>query len=196
MSSYISLQQAARNGRIDLLANLLIESPSILADFRLTSLEESILHVATKSGQLNFVHELMKIDPNLATEPNKDGFRPLDVAVIMGHFGIVEEILSFNRDLCLLEGKDRRTALHYAAIKGRVDVIGLLLRFCPDAIRDATVYDETVLHLAVKNHQVDAFTALLKWVENVNAESIVNTSDGDGNTVLHIAVLTKQYEVK
>ncbi|KAK6162697.1 hypothetical protein DH2020_002538 [Rehmannia glutinosa] len=194
MASYLLLEEAARQGKIDVLDNLLKENPSFLANYKLISLSESLLHVATKSGQLKFVHELMKLDPDIAREMNKDGFRPLDVAVIMGKIGIVKEILSYNQDLCLLKGKDQRTALHYAVLKGRIDVIDELLYFCPNCIQDVTAHEETALHLAVKSYQFDAFDALVKWLGRLGKESIVNSGDGDGNTVLHVSVSTKQHE--
>ncbi|KAK6162706.1 hypothetical protein DH2020_002547 [Rehmannia glutinosa] len=194
MANYLLLEEAARQGKIDVLDNLLKENPSILAYYKHISLSESLLHVATISGQLNFVGELMKIDPDIAREMNKDGFRPLDIAVIMGKIGIVKEILSYNQDLCLLKGKHQRTALHYAVLKGRIDVIDELLYFCPNCIHDVTVHEENALHLAVKGYQFDAFAALVKWLERLGKESMVNLGDGDGNTVLHIAVSTKQHE--
>ncbi|KAL2234333.1 UNVERIFIED_CONTAM: Protein ACCELERATED CELL DEATH 6 [Sesamum indicum] len=187
------LSEAARDGKLDVLENLLRENPSALADFRLTSLAESLLHVATKSGQLSFVHELMRIDPGIAPELNKNGFRALDIAVIMGNLEMVKEILRFDQGLCLLKGKDQRTALHYAAIKGRTEIIDELLQSCPDSIQEVTVHGETALHLAVKSYQFDAFSALVKWLQRLSKAPVVNMGDGDGNTVLHLAVSTKQY---
>ncbi|KAL3815019.1 hypothetical protein ACJIZ3_016508 [Penstemon smallii] len=188
------LFEAAKNGRRDFLERLVKENPTILADLRLTFLEESLLHVATKLGQLGFVHELLEIDPDIATELNKDGFRPLDIAVIIGNLEMVKEILRFNGNMLVrLKGKEGRTALHYAAIKGRADVIDELLCIGPDCIVDITVHEETALHLAVKFHQFDVFAVLVKWVEMLNKGSIINMGDGDGNTVIHLAVSTKQH---
>ncbi|KAL6507637.1 hypothetical protein OROGR_023832 [Orobanche gracilis] len=189
----MELFEAARQGKVDVLAMLLQEYPSLLADIRLTSLVESVLHVATKSGQLDFARDIMKIDPDIARDINRDGYRVLDIAVIMGNLAIVEMILRFNRDLCQLKGKDNRTALHYAAVKGRVDIIDELLSTWSDAIQDITVYGETALHLALRHYQFDAFYELVKWSERLGKESIINIQDDDGDTILHLAVSTKQY---
>ncbi|CAI9770371.1 unnamed protein product [Fraxinus pennsylvanica] len=188
-----NMLDAARTGNLEVLKFFLEENPSILADLRLMSPTESLLHVATKAGQLNFVHELMKLDPEIAEELNKDGFRPLDIAVIMGNLLIVKELLKANRKLCRLKGKDQRTALHYAAIKGRIDIIDELLSTCPDSIQDITGHGETFLHLSLKNYQCDAFSMSIKWLERLGKESVVNLGDCHGNTVLHIAVFTKQH---
>ncbi|KAH6756832.1 hypothetical protein C2S52_023565, partial [Perilla frutescens var. hirtella] len=178
------LEEAARHGKLDILENMVKGNPAILADFKLKSLGESLLHQATKCRQPSFVRELMKIDPDVAGDIDKDGFRPLDVAVIMGDLMIVEEILCFNKIYACSKAKME---------EGRIDVIDVLLNWCPDSIEDVTVHEETALHLAVKNHQFDAFIALLKWVERLNKESMFNMGDHQGNTILHIAVLTKQY---
>ncbi|KAL2460948.1 Ankyrin repeat family protein [Abeliophyllum distichum] len=187
------LLDAARAGNLEVLENFLEENPSILADLRLISPTESLLHVATKAGQLNFVLQLLKLDPEIAGELNKDGFRPLDIAVIMGNLSIVKELLRANCKLCRLKGKYQRTALHYAAMKGRVDIIDELLSTCPDSIQDITDHGETSLHLSVKNYQFDACSMLINWLERLGMESLVNLGDCDGNTVMHIAVLTKQH---
>ncbi|CAI9786895.1 unnamed protein product [Fraxinus pennsylvanica] len=187
------LFDAARAGNVEVLVKFLDENPSILDDLRLISPSESLLHVATKARRLNFVHEVLKLDPEIAGELNNDGFRPLDIAVIMGALSIVKELLRANGELCRLQGKYRRTALHYASMKGRVDIIDELLSTCPDSIQDITYHRETSLHLSVKNYQFDAFRILIKWLERLGMQPVVNLADCDENTVLHIAVLTKQH---
>lgn len=194
MATKMLLEDAARYGKLDILDYLVKENPAAVADFKLKSPDQPLLHEATKCQHLRFVRELMKIDPDAPREMDRDGFRALDIAVIIGNLEIVKELLRFNRDLCVLKGKDGKTALHHAAINGRVDAIDVLLNSCPGSIGDPTVHAETALHLAVKNHQFDAFSALLGWVERLRKlESMVNVADHDGNTILHLAVITKQY---
>ncbi|KAH6767524.1 hypothetical protein C2S52_018507 [Perilla frutescens var. hirtella] len=187
------LFEAAREGKVEVLERLLQENPSILADSRLVSPSESLLHAATKFGQFDFVHELMKLDPQIARDMNQYGFRPLDIASIMGKTAIVKAMLSSNGDLCRVAGKDSRTALHYAAINGRVEIIHHLLSTFPDCLQDITVHGETALHLAVKYYQFDAFCQMVNSLERLSKMAIINGEDGDGNTVLHLAVSTKQY---
>ncbi|XP_051116837.1 ankyrin repeat-containing protein At5g02620-like [Andrographis paniculata] len=188
------LFDAARRGQVDTLIELSNQNRTILADSKIISPSESLLHIAVKSGQLDFVRTLMSIDPGMAHETNDDGYRALDVAAILGDVEIVNTMLSLNRDLCRLKGRDNRTALHYAAMKGRVDVITGLRNVSVDSIDDVTVYGETAIHLAVKYHQFEVFTSLVEWaIDAVGKESIVNEGDGDGDTALHLAVLTRQY---
>lgn len=189
------LFEAARGGNLEILSNLLHQNPSILADTRLASPAESLLHEAIKHGHSDFVHELMRLDPHIATDMNQYGFRPLDVASIMGNTAIVKTMLSFDRNLCGVAGRDSRTALHYAAVKGRVEIIGELLSTCPDCIDQITVHGETALHLAVQYCQFEAFNELVNWLDRLGKASIINVGDGDGNTALHLAVSTKQFAV-
>lgn len=89
MERQIEVFAAAREGKVEVLNRLLQQNPSILDEIRLTSLTESLLHAATKSGQLNFVVELLKVDGDVGGEVDKEGFRALDIAVIMGKVEIV-----------------------------------------------------------------------------------------------------------
>ncbi|KAM7466644.1 hypothetical protein LguiB_014206 [Lonicera macranthoides] len=119
------LLETARLGNVHLLSQLLQENPLLLSEVFLLSPNENPLHVATKANQLNFVHEIMKIKPELANELNNHGFRPLDIASACGHVEIVKALLV--SDAPRLKGREGRTALHYAALKGRVETVELLL---------------------------------------------------------------------
>ncbi|KAL3537093.1 hypothetical protein ACH5RR_000459 [Cinchona calisaya] len=195
MESKKSIHDAAREGDILVLNKLLQENPSLLDDIAFgSSPAVSAIHVATKAGQLNFVHELMKHNNKLARELDKDGFRPLDIAAIMGNVAMMKELSRLDPGICLLQGKDRRTALHYAASKGKVELIDELVSTCPDCLKDVTFRQETALHLAIKDYQFDAFKVLIKWLEIHKLQSIIDWRDYDGNTVLHLAALKKQHE--
>ncbi|KAM7462607.1 hypothetical protein LguiA_030728 [Lonicera macranthoides] len=183
------LLEAARLGNVHLLSQLLQENPLLLSEVFLLSPNENPLHVATKANQLNFVHEIMKIKPELANELNNHGFRPLDIASACGHVEIVKALLV--SDAPRLKGREGRTALHYAALKGRVEVINELVSACSECVKDMTIVGETALHLAAKYYQIEALKTLLEWVdaEKHGLEEVLNWSDRDGNTVLHLATV-------
>ncbi|KAM7462609.1 hypothetical protein LguiA_030730 [Lonicera macranthoides] len=157
------LLETARLGNVHLLSQLLQENPLLLSEVFLLSPNENPLHVATKANQLNFVHEIMKIKPELANELNNHGFRPLDIASACGHVEIVKALLV--SDAPRLKGREGRTALHYAALKGRVEVINELVSACSDCVKDATIVGETALHLAAKYYQIEALKTLIEWVD-------------------------------
>ncbi|KAI8023485.1 Ankyrin repeat-containing protein BDA1 [Camellia lanceoleosa] len=188
------LSEAARTGNVGALQKMLQENPLILADFALTSPYESPLHIATKARQLGFVQEIIKHNPEFASESNQDGFRPMDMASTFGYVEIVTELQRAGPEICRLSGRDGKTALHYAAINGRVEVIDQLLSTCGASIKDVTYLGETALHLAVKFFKFEAFKRLIQWLEQLRMEEMVNRPDRDGNTVLHISVSRKQLE--
>ncbi|CDP06192.1 unnamed protein product [Coffea canephora] len=74
-------------------------------------------------------------------------------------------------------------------MKGKVGVLELLVHARPFAAREKTKRGETILHLCVKYHQ---FEALKKVVEAVDDDEFLNQKDGEGLTILHLAVIGKQ----
>ncbi|XP_038708590.1 uncharacterized protein LOC120003647 [Tripterygium wilfordii] len=145
--------------------------------FTLTiSNKDTLLHVATKAGQLRFVCELFEQKPDLSQELNEDRYRPMDIATVVVNVEIVAELNKNNHGNCRLKGEDPRTPLHHASLEY------------------VSAYNETVLHLAVKNHQVDASGVLAQSLKSFNKERVINWCATNGNTVLHLAISLKQKE--
>ncbi|KAF4364959.1 hypothetical protein F8388_001587 [Cannabis sativa] len=197
LSSTRRLFEASLNGDVGELHQLIKENPLILADYSLVSPHENPLHVATKAMKLSYVKEIVKLKPEFVKELNKDGFRPLDIASALGHVEIVKVLIkgtTTTSNLCRLKGRDGRTAIHYAAMSGKIEVIDVLISSCKECVEDLTCVGETSLHLAVKFNKFQAFTNLVEWIQRIGEEEIVNWGDNDGNTVLHLAVATKQHQ--
>jgi hypothetical protein len=53
-----------------------------------------------------------------------------------------------------------------------------------------------VLHVAVKSNQAEAVKVLLEEIKKLDMMEIVNWKDKDGNTIMHLATLRKQHEVR
>ncbi|KAL6984404.1 hypothetical protein U1Q18_017781 [Sarracenia purpurea var. burkii] len=70
----------------------------------------------------------------------------------------------------------------------------LLLVASPDSVEDVTAQAETALHLAVKKHRFDGLRVLVEHLQEFQKEAGLNWLDEQGNTILHLAVSTKQYE--
>ncbi|KAK6162696.1 hypothetical protein DH2020_002537 [Rehmannia glutinosa] len=186
---------AACSGDVNALHQLLQENPFILSDYTLINSNNNPLTIATKANHLNFVREILRLKPQLATELNQDGIRPLDIASAYGYVEIVRDILATTGpEICRLGGKNGKTAIHYAAVNGRIEIIDLLMSVCSECVKDVTSFGETALHLAVKHFKFEALRNMLQWVEKVDMVEVVNWGDKDGNTVLHYAVLNKQLE--
>ncbi|KAK9273608.1 hypothetical protein L1049_018418 [Liquidambar formosana] len=190
------LSKAALLGDVVALKALLEEDPLILEKVALLPFAETPLHVAALAGKIDFVKEMISRKPSFARELNQDGFTPLHIAAAIGNIEIVRELLTLGGDLCLLKDKGGRNPLHYAAIKGRIDVIEELLSKCWQAIKEVTTGGESALHLAVKNNQFEALKVLVEKLECYDdGGEVMNGKDKEGNTILQLAVATKQLQV-
>uniref|UniRef100_A0A7N0TFH9 PGG domain-containing protein n=1 Tax=Kalanchoe fedtschenkoi TaxID=63787 RepID=A0A7N0TFH9_KALFE len=189
-----TLFRAARTGNIAELHKLMHQNPLILHTAALTSATNP-LHVASLSGHVDFVRELILLHPEFVRELNQEGLSPLHLASAGGHLAVVKELLKVDGSLCRLKGRDNKTPLHAAAIKGRVGVINEMRSCCETCVEDVTLQGESALHLAVKHWQVEAFEALLRWVGESKLDQVVNMRDEQGNTVLHLATYKKNRQV-
>ncbi|KAL3624531.1 hypothetical protein CASFOL_031199 [Castilleja foliolosa] len=189
-----SLTEAAKNGDVEKLLNLIKDDPFLL---RASSLSDgdNPLHISCMAGHVDFVKQILNLRPDFAQELNKDGFTPLHIASASGDIEIVRELMKTGGFLCLVKGKEKRIPLHYAIVKGRVKVINELLSVCSDSVEEVTARGESCLHLAVKNNQFEAFKALCGHVVLSEKEYVLNMKDEHGDTILHLAASTKQYEV-
>ncbi|KAA8544507.1 hypothetical protein F0562_022453 [Nyssa sinensis] len=188
------LSEAATKGDVEALDGLLKEDPLILERVALAPYAETPLHIVALAGKTDFAKLLINRMPAFARELNHDGFSPLHIASAIGHIEIVTELLALGPNLCLLKDKGGRTPLHWAVIKGRIDVVEKLLSKCPQAIKEVTAMGETPLHLAVKNSQFEALRVLVKNLDDNNGE-IINAKDNEGNSILQLAMATKQLQV-
>jgi hypothetical protein len=147
-------------------------------------------------GRAEFVRELLKLKPDLATRLDKGRFSTIHITSANRFEETVRELLKFSRELTLLKSSDGRTSLHCAAVTGKVQVLKELFSFRPNSIGEVTVKSETAFHLAVKYNQFDVFKAMVDLSKNMrNIKDILNAGDEDGNAVLHLAVARKQTQV-
>ncbi|KAJ0258563.1 Transmembrane protein [Hirschfeldia incana] len=189
------LMEAARKGDVEFLLRSTESDPTLLEVIIING-QETPLHVASIYGHLSFVKEMLKLREDLGRELNKDGFTPLHIAASMGHFEIVKELLEkLSGEICLIKGKERKIPLHYAAMKGRICVLDALVSANPQSLEEVTARGETVLHLAVRFGRFDGFVALLEFLKEYDKLCVLNKQDHGGNTVLHLAVQKRQFEV-
>ncbi|KAI5354174.1 hypothetical protein L3X38_007069 [Prunus dulcis] len=186
------LQQAAMRGSVPALLELLTEDPQILNKTE-PSLSDTPLHIASLLGHSAFAKELLSRRPELAAELNSHGSSPLHLAAAKGSVEIVKHLALVNPDLCLVWDRDGLTPLHLGVIKGRVGVVAELGRVRPEVIRVLTHGGESGFHLCVKHHRLEVLKVLVECIGR--DDEFVNWRDGDGNTVLHVAVAKKQLEV-
>ncbi|KAE8075671.1 hypothetical protein FH972_014365 [Carpinus fangiana] len=190
------LVEVALNGNVIELKRLLEEDSLLLDRSSVAVYPETALHIAVMHGQTEFVRQLLKLKPDLATRLDKGGFSAIHIASANGFEETVRELLKFSRELAILKSSDGRTSLHCAAVAGKVQVLKELFSFRPDCIGEVTLKSETAFHLAVKYNQFDVFKAMVDLSKKMrNIKDILNAGDEDGNTVLHLAVARKQSQV-
>ncbi|XP_060190224.1 ankyrin repeat-containing protein ITN1-like isoform X1 [Lycium barbarum] len=185
------LYEAAVEGDVRALQELLQQDALILDRLTLTCFNETPLHIAAMRGHIEFVRLILAHNPHLAAELDSRKSSALHLASAKGHLQIVKMLLVVNPEMCLACDRDGRNPLHLAAIKGRVEVIKELIHIRPHAALGTTINGENVLHLCVKHNQLEVLKVLMEigW-----DHEFLNAKDGDGHAILLLAVADKQIE--
>lgn len=188
------LQEAAINGSVPSLLQLLQQHAQILDNTLSFSDSDTPLHIASLLGHSAFAKLLLDRKPQLASQLNSHGgSSPLHLAAAKGFVEIVKDLVVVNPDMCLVWDRQGRTPLHLAAIKGRLGVLAELVRVRPESSRVFTSRGESVLHLCVKHNRLEALKVFVECVGG--DDEFVNWRDADGNNVLHLALINKQLEI-
>ncbi|KAK4372978.1 hypothetical protein RND71_008362 [Anisodus tanguticus] len=185
------LYEAAVEGDVRALQELLQQDALVLDRLTLTCFNETPLHIAAMRGHIEFVRLILAQNPQLATELDSRKSSALHIASAKGHLQIVKMLMVVNPEMCLASDRDGRNPLHLAAIKGRVEVIKELIHVRPRAALGTTISGENVLHMCVKHNQLEVLKVLMEigW-----DHEFLNAKDGDGHNILHLAVADKQIE--
>ncbi|KAL4634560.1 hypothetical protein ACB092_04G208900 [Castanea dentata] len=196
------MKQVAEKGDIDGFYNLIQEDVKCLEYIDEFPFVDTPLHTAASAGNIPVAMEMMRLKPSFARKPNRDGFSPIDLALLNGHAEMVHQLLHVDQDLVRVRGKGNMTPLHHVAKRNdQLDLLNEFMSICPDSITDLTAQNETALHIALKNDKIKSFKALVGWLASSWSQNaldyerkILNWKDEEGNTVLHIAVSKKQTE--
>ncbi|XP_058196778.1 ankyrin repeat-containing protein At5g02620-like [Rhododendron vialii] len=153
------------------------------------------LHVAALNGQTAFFQIRLPLNPNLCETLDSHKRSPLHLASANGHVPIVKLLAEANPKMCLACDRDGLNPLHTAAVAGQVDVLDALFEANPCAARARVDKGErdTILHLCVKYDRLNFLEELLE--KCFKGEEFVNATDHAGNTILHIAVANKKFEI-
>ncbi|XP_059455108.1 ankyrin repeat-containing protein BDA1-like [Corylus avellana] len=188
-----ALYEASRNGCISTLTTLIQSDARILDRVSLTSFSETPLHLSISHGHLEFSKILVSKKPKLAKAVDSLGQTPLHLASAEGHTEIVQALLQTNINACLARDQDGRIPLHLAAMRGRIGIIEKLIKARQESIL-MNLEGDSVLHLCIRYNHLNA-QKLLVELANGN-ESFLSSKDLDGNSILHLAVMLKQKQVR
>ncbi|CAO2825999.1 unnamed protein product [Amaranthus hypochondriacus] len=189
------LYEAAMKGHVASLLNILQQDPYILDRSIINKTGpffHSPLHVSVNQGHSDFTQKLLEQKPELTEEIDEiKRWSPLHVASAKGYLEIVKVLVGVNPNMCFARDLEGRNPVHVAAINGYVDVVEVLVMVKPLAGLERTNGGESVLHLCVKFGQFEAVEILVRRI----GDGLLNFKDGDGNTVLHLAVAAKHIQI-
>ncbi|KAH7849605.1 hypothetical protein Vadar_020287 [Vaccinium darrowii] len=201
------LYEASIRGNVQALDALMEKDELILDRVSLTCFDETPAHIAAMRGHVDFMRVLLSHKPKLASHLDSLGRSPLHVACAEGHANIVCELLGVDNRVCWVHDGDGRTPLHLAVAKGQVEVmrelLGVISRRVESTRERVQVLKgggegESVLHLCVKYNRSKALKLVVEWMRSIDDDgehdSIINSKDKDGNTILHLAAALKQKE--
>lgn len=187
------LSEAALQGDLKSLLQILDQDSLILDRIIVSCVSETPLHISSTLGHLSLVKEFLFRKPELASELDSTGCSPLHLAAAKGHVDVVEELLRADAEVCLVRNSDGRNALHMAAIKGRAVVMSAMVRVKPECTQLLTDRGETCLHLCVKWNRLEELKFLAEFMGR-NGE-FLNWKVCEGNSALHIAIAKKNIEI-
>ncbi|XP_058195350.1 ankyrin repeat-containing protein BDA1-like [Rhododendron vialii] len=187
------LRDNARQGDLDAIYETLGRTPKILDQIDKIPFIQTPLHEAAEAGRTYFAIQILILKPSFGKKLNTNGESPLHLALCNRE--LAKRLISYDSELIRVKGSGGRTPLHWVAEAGDTDLLAEFLCACPESIKDLTIRDETAFHIAVKQRQVIASRLIFEWIwRRYNGELLI-MKDDSGNTVLHIAVSTKQDQI-
>lgn len=153
------------------------------------SLHENIYFFAA-----DIVREILNTNPTFTQKIDEKGNSPLHYACSEGHREITWMLLRRDANLALQYNNNGYTPLHLAAIHGEVAVLEEFTLKTPAAFHYLTKEEETIFHLAARYGKYEALAYLVLTSNGTN--NLLLCQDRYGNTVLHIAVSRRRYQVR
>ncbi|GMP50354.1 hypothetical protein CsSME_00017005 [Camellia sinensis var. sinensis] len=142
-------------------------------------------------GNVESLHEIIG-DGKILDKIVEGSFNwsPLHVAASRGHTQFVQQLLNSNSELAGVFDSEHRSALHLASAKGYVEIVKALIQAKPEMCLSRDQDGRNPLHIAVKYNQEET---LILLVENVECYDLINATDSNGNTLLHVAVFNNKF---
>ncbi|KAG9129994.1 hypothetical protein Leryth_007113 [Lithospermum erythrorhizon] len=165
------------------------------SEFQIEIMNRAV-HSAARGGNLEFLKEILEDCSDVLVYRDAQGSTILHTASGRGQIEVVKYLLGSYE---IIDKKDDQgnTPLHVSAYRGHLAVVEILLSASPSLAQETNDYGDTFLHMAIAGFRAPGFcrldqhTVLMKMLlcgKFVNLHDIINASNDDGRTVLHMAV--------
>ncbi|MFC1724439.1 ankyrin repeat domain-containing protein [candidate division KSB1 bacterium] len=171
-----SLQDAAKNGKLDEVKKLLMNDPDLLNNR--DRMNKTALHIACENGHTELVKFLVEKGANVNIT-DYDFKKPLLWAAEKGHREILDILLNNNADKSATD-INGKSAVHLAVENGFTDLVEWLLSNGFD-LNSRALHDVTLLHSAAMSGQNNMVRRLIEKGLNVDVKNVY------GKTPLHYA---------
>ncbi|XP_048636137.1 uncharacterized protein LOC111213505 isoform X2 [Brassica napus] len=161
------------------------------------------VHSAARGGHVAILEEFLlsgKYDAVLGLR-DAHGSTLLHSASCRGQIKVVKYLITKYDSIMAIKDSHGNTALHIAAYKGHLAVMEALINESPPLISAVNNEGDTCLHMVVSGFAASGFKRLDRQMEllkklisgggslSVDFSKIVNVRNGNGRTVVHLAVM-------
>ncbi|KAL3497438.1 hypothetical protein ACH5RR_040170 [Cinchona calisaya] len=177
------LSDAAVEGDVSTLGQLLQEDPLLLDKISLNCQDKNPLHIAAMFGHVDFVKVILRVNSDMCLAPDRFGRNPLHLAAIKGRLLVLQELIHARPLAAREKIQGGGNVLHLCVKYNQLEALKFLIK----NIRDeefANAKDDdgmTILHLAICDKQNESIKYL---VENRIVD--VNAKNANGNTPLDL----------
>ncbi|GLJ34655.1 hypothetical protein SUGI_0697030 [Cryptomeria japonica] len=147
--------------------------------------KNTLLHLAAGVGNLQFVQQLLRLNPLFVKATNAQGNTALHLAAQGGFPLVVEHLLKHVENGVEVENELKETALFKACESGDSDTVRQLSKACSPSLWRRTVDERTCLYVAINRGDSVLADHIL---ELSNAKDLIQEKYKQGDTILHIAV--------
>ncbi|KAG5415584.1 hypothetical protein IGI04_003151 [Brassica rapa subsp. trilocularis] len=201
-----ALSVALKSGHVDV-AKLLVDQDTGLLDMAnnnnesplYLTIERGLFEIAdhilaispsvSGTGPKGFLTKLMETRPEMIKEVDSLGWTPLHYSVWLGKVEITRLLLQQDSSAAYISDKEGQCPLHLAASTGQIEAYRELVGSCPYVWELVDGKGRTSLHSAVISRKREIIDCILEMPEI--SLHLLNESDVDGNTPLHLSVVYK-----
>ncbi|WZZ30029.1 hypothetical protein YC2023_013430 [Brassica napus] len=166
--------------------------------FCLHSYVETLLETISTTSEVvriltSFLTKLMETRPEMIKEVDSMGWTPLHYSVWLGKVEMTRLLLQQDISAAYISDKEGQCPLHLAAATGQIEAYRELVGSCPYVWELVDGKGRTSLHSAVMSRQRGIIDCILQMPDI--SLHLLNESDVDGNTPLHLSVVYKCHAI-